>query len=128
MQTFGFFSGSRLRAVNVPPVLLVSQLTMHRDSSVTSYVTDDRGSIPIRSAIFSSLKQCPDRLWIPLSLRYSISFRVKKPEREADHSSPPCTDAKDVPFFSLACHVCRLYRMQLRDIYISSFRELLISE
>jgi hypothetical protein len=49
---------------------------------------------------YSSLPR-PDRLWSPPSLLYSslsgaLSVGVKRPGREADHSSPSGAEAKNV--------------------------------
>jgi hypothetical protein len=75
-----------------------------RDSTVciaTGYGLNDRGvgvRVPEGSRIFSSPSR-PDRLWGPPKppiqwVPGAVSTAVKRPEREADHSSPASVEVK----------------------------------
>jgi hypothetical protein len=66
-----------------------------RDSSVgigTGYGLDGPGWIPGRGKIFFFPLSRPDRLWGPSIFRAS---GVKRPEGNADHSSPSSTEVKN---------------------------------
>jgi hypothetical protein len=71
-----------------------------RDSVVgiaTGYGLDDRGvevRVPVGSIIFC-VPRHPDWFWGPPSLLSSGYPGVKRPGREADHSSPTSTDVKN---------------------------------
>jgi hypothetical protein len=80
------------------------RLPFGQDNSVgitTGYGLDDRGVVvwvPVGSRIFSSSRR-PDRFWGPGNLLSNgvsgdLSWEVKRPGREADHSPPASAEVK----------------------------------
>jgi hypothetical protein len=65
----------------------------------TSYGLDGRDSIPDNARFFFPSPQCPDCLWSTpshlASAHRAVSRRVKRLEREADHSRPSTSKVKN---------------------------------